>query len=454
VIVEIIEQVSRIDIENEPNSVVVVQPEVRIIDVAVQGPAGQGVPVGGATGQVLKKQSAVDFDTAWQNESGGGGGAVISVFSRTGAVTAQVGDYTTALVPDSTNKRYVTDAGLVVLGNTSGVNTGDQTNITGNAGTVTTINGRITAGTNVTISGSGTAGSPYNISATGGGGGGTPAGSTGQIQFNTSGAFDAEANLFYDKANDRLGIGTDAPDATMHLKKAGYTPTLTLPGDLISRLAENGAADGQRSLFSLHHAYHPAFSFDVYSFVLKTGYDLPSYPPLEMAISLGAFYGEAQFSLKGLGLRFDNTGSTISESNFPSANSLRTRLGTLSSSYYVEDSYSENSFSFSYGDGFRVNVDYFGTILLNTSATLGGTLLKGRYGTSKPLVVRGQSGQTENLTEWQNSAATALSYVRADGSLKPVSLADSAATNDSIYYSTTASKLVYKDSGGTVNALY
>lgn len=35
---------------------------------------------------------------------------------------------------------------------------------TGNAGTVTTINGRIAAGTNVTLSGSGTAGSPYTLS--------------------------------------------------------------------------------------------------------------------------------------------------------------------------------------------------------------------------------------------------------------------------------------------------
>ena len=45
---------------------------------------------------------------------------------------------TTAEVADSSNKRYVTDANLTVIGNTSGTNTGDQTNITGNAATVTT----------------------------------------------------------------------------------------------------------------------------------------------------------------------------------------------------------------------------------------------------------------------------------------------------------------------------
>jgi hypothetical protein len=36
-------------------------------------------------------------------------------------------DKTTADIPDSTNKRYVTDANLTVIGNTSGTNTGDQT---------------------------------------------------------------------------------------------------------------------------------------------------------------------------------------------------------------------------------------------------------------------------------------------------------------------------------------
>lgn len=40
------------------------------------------------------------------------------------------------------------------------------------------------------------------------------------------------------------------------------------------------------------------------------------------------------------------------------------------------------------------------------------------------------------------------------GGITPASMADAAAANNTIYYSTTASKLVYKDSGGTVNALY
>lgn len=74
-------------------------------------------------------QTAID-----ELASGGGGGAVTSVNGQTGVVVLDTSD-----VDDSTNRRYVTDAQLVVIGNTSGTNTGDQTNITGNAGTATAL---------------------------------------------------------------------------------------------------------------------------------------------------------------------------------------------------------------------------------------------------------------------------------------------------------------------------
>ncbi len=53
--------------------------------------------------------------------SGGGGGAVDSVNGQTGVVVLGTAD-----IADSSNKRYVTDAQLVVIGNTSGTNTGDN----------------------------------------------------------------------------------------------------------------------------------------------------------------------------------------------------------------------------------------------------------------------------------------------------------------------------------------
>ena len=44
--------------------------------------------------------------------------------------------------------------------------------------------------------------------------------------------------------------------------------------------------------------------------------------------------------------------------------------------------------------------------------------------------------------------------LRGDGTILPASLADASAVNESLYYSTTQSKLVYKDSGGTVRDLW
>lgn len=56
--------------------------------------------------------------------------------------------------------------GNLTADNLSGSNTGDQTNVTGNAATVTTIAGMVTAGSNVTISGAGTTASPFSVAAT------------------------------------------------------------------------------------------------------------------------------------------------------------------------------------------------------------------------------------------------------------------------------------------------
>jgi hypothetical protein len=55
-------------------------------------------------------------------------------YDAKGLVTAGAAA-TTADINDSSNRRYVTDAQLVVIGNTSGTNTGDQTSIVGITGT-------------------------------------------------------------------------------------------------------------------------------------------------------------------------------------------------------------------------------------------------------------------------------------------------------------------------------
>ena len=97
-----------------------------------QGSNWVGVPRGGTANQILAKSSSRDYHTEWIDNTGGG--AVDSVNGQTGTVVL-----TTADIADSTNKRYVTDANLTVIGNTSWTNTGDQTSVSGNAWTATAL---------------------------------------------------------------------------------------------------------------------------------------------------------------------------------------------------------------------------------------------------------------------------------------------------------------------------
>ncbi len=66
-------------------------------------------------------------------------------YDAKGLVTSGA-DATTADISDSTNKRYVTDAQLTVIGNTSGTNTGNQTSIVGITGTKAQFNSAVTDG--------------------------------------------------------------------------------------------------------------------------------------------------------------------------------------------------------------------------------------------------------------------------------------------------------------------
>lgn len=56
-------------------------------------------------------------------------------YDSKGLVTSGA-DATTADIADSVNRRYVSDTGLAVVNNTSGVNTGDQTSVSGSAGSL------------------------------------------------------------------------------------------------------------------------------------------------------------------------------------------------------------------------------------------------------------------------------------------------------------------------------
>jgi hypothetical protein len=113
-------------------------------------------------------------------------------YDAKGLVTAGA-DATTADIADSSNKRYVTDAQLTVIGNTSGTNTGDQNlfskvAVAGQSDVVADSTGdtlTLVAGSNITIT---TDASTDSITiASTGGGGGVSDGDKGDITVSSSG---------------------------------------------------------------------------------------------------------------------------------------------------------------------------------------------------------------------------------------------------------------------------
>lgn len=86
-----------------------------------------GVENTGTTTYKFKIGNGVDLWAALGYAGGGSSSGVTSFNSRTGVVTSANGDYTTAQLTISTDKNFVTDDQLVVIGNTSGTNTGDET---------------------------------------------------------------------------------------------------------------------------------------------------------------------------------------------------------------------------------------------------------------------------------------------------------------------------------------
>jgi hypothetical protein len=61
---------------------------------------------------------------------------------------------------------------------------------------------------------------------------------------------------------------------------------------------------------------------------------------------------------------------------------------------------------------------------------------------------------TESYFKLYTSSSVTDFKIRGDGTIMPVHMTDASAPNDSIYYSTTSSKLSYKDPGGSIHDLY
>lgn len=150
-----------VEIVDGPETVVVTVPTITTVnlidigpqgpkgDTGPQGPSGSGMPSEGLTGQVLAKKSNTSFDLEWKTVDVDVSALVPKTTTVNGKALSTNIMLSTADVSDSTDKRYLTDADLVKLSNTSGVNTGDQ-DLSGLVTKTTTVNGQALS-SNVTL---------------------------------------------------------------------------------------------------------------------------------------------------------------------------------------------------------------------------------------------------------------------------------------------------------------
>jgi len=104
-------------------TVIVQDQAVTVATAGTQGPSGQGVPIGGTSGQVLAKNSNTDFDTKWINAGIITGGAINS--TPIGGTSAAAGAFTTLSASGIAtfgsgqvlNGRVITASGAVTLTN-------------------------------------------------------------------------------------------------------------------------------------------------------------------------------------------------------------------------------------------------------------------------------------------------------------------------------------------------
>jgi hypothetical protein len=105
---------------------------------------------GGVTGTLSNQtdlQTALDGKVD-ENSAITGATKTKVTYDQKGLVTAGA-DATTADIADSTNRRYVTDAQLVVVGNTSGTNTGDNATNSQYSGLAASKQDTLVSGTNI-----------------------------------------------------------------------------------------------------------------------------------------------------------------------------------------------------------------------------------------------------------------------------------------------------------------
>lgn len=203
------------------------QPAKAVTLPVVNVTAGTGISVSSTTGNYTVTNSAPDQTVSISNGGGVGVTGSYPSFTLTAtdqSVTNEIQRLDTFSISGQTLRASLLNDGVA-------------------ASSVTLPIIDVVAGTNVTVAKSN---GVATVNATGGGGG-TPAGSTGQIQFNNAGAFGASANLAWDNSAVQLNIGApSSPTGKLNVKGAGTTSStvnlrLTNSGNTeLLKVSDNG----------------------------------------------------------------------------------------------------------------------------------------------------------------------------------------------------------------------
>jgi hypothetical protein len=297
--------------------------------------------------------------------------------------------------------------GALSASNLSGTNTGDQ-DLSGKQDV-------LVSGTNIkTINSTSLLGSgDISISA-------SPAGSDGDLQINNSGVFGTIAGLTLDKTGNARG--TNALDIQSKRTSATQVPSGT-----------NNFCIGLQNTASNYNSGCVGYNNTVggwYGFAVAVG-------------SNNTASGYSGCTSVG-----SNNNNTANSGICVGASNIATYYGTtaVGRGNRATNAYSSAVGAASWATG-------YGTVAFGNNVRVSGAF-SNAFGNNI-------TNTTSSCTEIgpSNSAKIRISSSGFDLTVSslpflPASIADSSAPNNSVYYSTTQSKLVYKDSGGTVNTLY
>lgn len=293
----------------------------------------------------------------------------------------------------------------------------------------------------------------FDYYTTGGGGGGTPAGSTGQAQFNNAGAFGADSSFFWDNTNKRLGVDTSSPQRALHVNGNGlfgqntgsYTATpvnvsfggtygSNTPGtygnlkwDMYNDAALNrygiGMSPGLMEYQAGDIGSHQFF-VDAGSPVLMIG---GGYSATKGYVGIGTSAPKAPLTVAG-SMTIGNSAVTgvsgllditNDSGTYPKCYLSLRRVGAADWGITLGN----EPISFFYIGLAASTTNWFWRANWNDSSVAANTFQVPSGATNVVSVaVKAVASQTANLQEWQNVSGTGLSSIEVNGTLKTVLL--------------------------------